>query len=104
VSGTWRAGQTSAKNLYKDNRDVGRMDSSDLALEVVTGMNSYPADHKLLDALADGTFENMLLERMSESEAQRRAEGDDGTTTMWASVATAHTRNLILDIIKGARS
>lgn len=35
----WRVGRKIPKNLYKGDLDVGRMDTAELAAEVVDGMN-----------------------------------------------------------------
>lgn len=58
----WRVGRKIPKNLYKGDLDVGRMDTPELAAEVVAGMNEL--DRRLKNFLESKQFRMALLEEV----------------------------------------
>lgn len=63
----WRVGRKIPKNLYKGDLDVGRMDTPELAAEVVVTMNEL--DWRLKNFLDSGRFEFEFVDKLIKDEA-----------------------------------
>jgi hypothetical protein len=63
----WRVGRKIPKNLYKGDLDVGRMDTAELAAEVVETMNEL--DGRLTDFLDSGRFAVEFVDKLVKGEA-----------------------------------
>lgn len=78
----WRVGRKIPKNLYKGDLDVGRMDTAELAAEVVVTMNEL--DARLRMFLDSGRFDFEFVEKLVKSQASTQVLAEAEALTLAA--------------------